>query len=39
MTIENDQEKADIFNTYFIAQLELNDANKISPEPPEPTYE
>ena len=38
ITIENDQEKAEIFNEYFIAQSRLNDDNKIPPQLPEPTY-
>ena len=39
MTIENDQEKAEIFNEYFINQSKLNDANRSPPELTEPTYE
>ena len=39
ITIENDPEKAEIFNEYFIAQSRLNDENKIPPQLPEPTYE
>ena len=38
MTIENDQEKAEIFNEYFIDQSRLIDANKFPPLLPEPTY-
>ena len=39
ITIENDQEKAEILNEYFITQSRLNDDNKIPPQLPEPTYE
>ena len=39
MIIENDQEKAEILNEYFINQSKLNDANKSPPELAEPTYE
>ena len=38
MTIENDQEKAEFFNEYFIDQSRLIDANKFPPQLPEPTY-
>ena len=39
MIIEIDQEKAEIFNEYFINQSKLTDANKSPPELAEPTYE
>ena len=39
MIIENDQEKAEILNEYFINQSKLDDANKSPPELAEPTYE
>ena len=37
--IENDQDKAEILNEYFINQSKLDDANKSPPELAEPTYE
>ncbi|MCG8048301.1 MAG: reverse transcriptase family protein [Candidatus Thiodiazotropha endolucinida] len=37
--IENDQEKADVLNTYFIAQSQLRDANTNLPEIQQPPYE
>ena len=39
MIIENDQEKAEILNEYFINQSKLDDANKSPPELAEPNYE
>ena len=37
--IESDQEKAEIFNEFFITQSRINDANKMPPNLPEPTYD
>ena len=38
-TIENDQDKADILNTYFVAQSRPKDVNTVLPDLIEPPYE